>query len=215
VVVTGNKFSIAFVCTGNRFRSVLAEAYVRRLTLGLPVTTESFGTLQLRGVPALPEAAELARASGVDVSAHASRWIRGQHLEELDLVLGFDETHVREAVVEAGAPRERTFGMRHFVRLLDSLPEPPGDESAVVRARSLVRQADELRRADMPPVYADNMPDPLGKPWKLQRDTAAEIRELALAVTARLFGVTGAHALPPLPEKLRNPLPLRRRLRLG
>jgi protein-tyrosine-phosphatase len=59
-------FSIAFVCTGNRFRSPLAEAFVRRLTLGLPVETVSFVTLELEQAPPLDEALEIALWCGID-----------------------------------------------------------------------------------------------------------------------------------------------------
>jgi protein-tyrosine-phosphatase len=209
-----DRFALAFICTGNRFRSALAEAFVRRLTSGLPVTVESYGTLELEGAPVLPEAVELARACGLDVSAHASRCIRGASLADLDLVLGFDDAHVREAVVDAGAPRGRTFSARHFARLLDALPDPP-EADAVTRARALVQQADDLRRGDMPSRLADNTPDPLGRPWKLQRDTAAEIHEFSLLLAHRLFGVTDTHALPPVPEKVPHRSSLRQRLRLG
>jgi protein-tyrosine-phosphatase len=206
-------FAIAFICTGNRFRSALAEAFLRRLTLGLPVSAGSYGTLEVRGAPVLPEAAELARASGVDVTGHTSRCLQGTSLAELDLVLGFDEAHVRAAVVEARARRERSFTARHFGRLLAVLAQPP-DGDAVGGARSLVQQAEELRRADMPPTAGDDMPDPLGKPWKMQFDTAAEIRELSLLLAERLFGVTDADVVPPAPEKLRRQSPLLRRLGL-
>ena len=65
-----DSFSIVFVCTGNRFRSPLAEAFVRRLTLGLSVDSESFGVLDLEESPALPEAIALAGWWGLDVSQH-------------------------------------------------------------------------------------------------------------------------------------------------
>ena len=178
------------------------------------MTVESYGTMKLRDTPALPEAVDLARASGVDVSSHVARCIADTSLAELDLVLGFDEQHVREAVVEAGAARERSFTARHFVRLLGELPAP-GEEDPVTRARARVQRADELRGADMPATTADNLPDPLGRPWRVQRDIAAEIRELSLALTRGLFGVADPSVLPPTPERLRRQRsPLLQRLRL-
>src|SRR4029078_323333 len=94
-------FSIVFVCTGNRFRSPLADAFVRRLTLGMPASTESFGTLESDDAPALPEALELATAYGVALSSHRTRHITDLSLREVDLVLGFEEAHVLRAVVDA------------------------------------------------------------------------------------------------------------------
>ena len=78
-------FSIAFVCTGNRFRSPLAEAFVRRLTLGFPVSTESYGTLQLEDAPPLPEAVDIALSCGVSLSEHRTRYLNNASLQNVDL----------------------------------------------------------------------------------------------------------------------------------
>jgi protein-tyrosine phosphatase len=196
-------FSIVFVCTGNRFRSVLAEAFMDRLTLGLPVTTESYGTLELESAPALPEAVELARSYGLDVSKHGSRCVAGAVLAEADLLIGFDSSHVREAVVRAEAPRGRSFTMRELARLLDDVT-PPDEAGVVARARRVVELADALREG-RPPRLADDIADPLGSPRKVYGETAAEIRELSLRIAASLFGVTGPRGLPAAPGK-----PLRR-----
>jgi len=118
-------FSIVFLCTGNRFRSPLAEAFVRRLTVGLPVTTQSFGTLELEGAPALPEALELGLQCGLDLSSHRTRHLGHASLDQVDLVLGFEETHVRGAVVDAKAPRRRAFTLREIARLLPAAEASP------------------------------------------------------------------------------------------
>lgn len=85
----------------------------------------------------------------------------------------------------------------------------------VTRARALVQQADALHTAELPASIADNMRDPLGAPWKVQRETAVEIRRLSQELVAALFEVTGSTGLPPLPAKLRRGSRLRGRLRLG
>ena len=202
--------SIAFVCTGNRFRSVLAEAFVRRLTLGLPVTTESFGTLELDGAPPLPEAVKLARWSGVDVTGHTTRCVSGASLADLDLVLGFDVSHVRQAVVEAQARRDRSFTMKELVRVLDEV-RPAEQDNVVARARDAIRQAEALRASELAPRLSDGMRDPLGSSWKVYQETAAEVRELSLKLVSALFGVTDAGVLPPLPRKSSRRMKLRPR----
>jgi len=111
-------FSIAFVCTGNRFRSPLAEAFVRRLTLELPVSVDSYGTLELENAPPLPEAAEIALSCGISLADHRTRYLNNASLEDVDLLLGFEPAHIRQAVVDGQAPRERSFTMRDFVPLL-------------------------------------------------------------------------------------------------
>ena len=102
-------FEVVFICTGNRFRSAIAEALTARLTEGLPVEVSSAGTLDLGAVGVLPEALALAPELGVDLSAHRTRCVRDVDLREADLVLGFELTHLATAVVECGAARERTF----------------------------------------------------------------------------------------------------------
>jgi len=193
-------FSIVFVCTGNRFRSPLAEAFVRRLTLGLPVTTESFGTLELEDAPALPEALEIGLQCGLDLSSHRTRHVGHASLDQVDLVLGFDETHVRRAVVDAKAPRRRAFTLRGIARLLPAAEVFP-QEDVILRARQALDQLEEMRGAEPESERRDEMPDPFGRSWNVYRDTAAEIRELSIQLVETLFGITDTGGLPPVPTK--------------
>jgi protein-tyrosine-phosphatase len=195
-------FSIAFICTGNRFRSVLAEAFVRRLTAELPVTIESFGTLDLGGAAPLREAVELAGACGLDVSGHVTRCVSTASLAPVDLVVGFEAAHVRQAVVDAGAERDRAFTMREVVRLLedDALSRPQDD--VATGAREAVRAAAALRAATGTGHRAgDETPDPLGASARVYRDTAAEVRDLSLRLARALFGVDETASLPEIPPK--------------
>ena len=194
-------FSIAFVCTGNRFRSPLAEAFVRRLTLGFPVSTESYGTLQLEDAPPLPEAVDIALSCGVSLSEHRTRYLNNASLQNVDLLLGFEPAHIRQAVVDAQAPRERSFTLGDFVPLLPPYGAPPVNEEVVGRARSLVTAAGQ-RFAQSTALRSTSMRDPFGGPWKVYRETAAEIRDLTIALAERLFGITEVQELRPVPSKL-------------
>jgi protein-tyrosine phosphatase len=196
-------FSIVFVCTGNRFRSPLAESFVRQFTLGLPVTTRSFGTLELEDAPALPEAIEIALGCGIDLSSHRAQYLGNSSLAEVDLLLGFDQAHVQRAVVDAQAPRRRAFTFRGFVRLL-AAPEIPPQENVVSRARHVVDEIDRVRAAEPESRKLDDMPDPFGRSWNFHCDTAAEIRELSILLVAALFGVTDTRRLPPVSTVRRN-----------
>ena len=194
-------FSIAFVCTGNRFRSPLAEAFVHQLTLGLPVTVGSYGTLPLENAAPLPEAVEIALWCGISLSDHRTRYLNNASLEDVDLLLGFEPAHIRQAVVDAKAPRERSFTMRDFVPLLPAAGLAAPEEEVVKRARSLVAAAGE-RLAELQNPTMSAMRDPFGGPWKVYRQTASEIRDLSLTLVERLFGVADVHGLPPVPQKL-------------
>jgi protein-tyrosine-phosphatase len=207
-------FSITFVCTGNRFRSPLAEAFVHRLTLGLPVTTDSYGTLPLENAPALPEAVEIAEWGGISLVGHRTRYLGNASLQDVDLLLGFEPEHVQQAVVDAEAPRERSFMLRDLVALLPAASEgarsTTRNQDLVQRARSLVAVAGE-RFAESPDPMMSVMSDPFGGPAKVYRRTGSEIRDLSIALVEKLFGVARSDALPPvLPGRGRVRRALRR-----
>ena len=196
-------FSIVFVCTGNRFRSPLARAFVERLTLGLPVEIGTAGTLDIGEQDALAEAREIAVSCGLDLSGHRSRALRGMSLAGVDLVLGFEEDHVRRAIVDATAPRSGSFRFRELVELLEHVAATP-DPSPLERARAAVAAADELRRTEPSLVPGADIPDPFGRSWQVYRETAVLIQRLSVELAERLFGVTGAPGLLPIPEKIRR-----------
>src|SRR5207247_4399470 len=112
-------FRVAFVCTGNRFRSVLAAAAFGSAAGGLPVHAESYGTLDLGPAAPLPEAIREASAIGLDVSSHAARSLNEADLGGASLVVGFEAQHVVAAVDVAGALVERIFVLPELVDLLD------------------------------------------------------------------------------------------------
>jgi protein-tyrosine-phosphatase len=206
-----DSFAITFVCTGNRFRSPLAEAFVRRLTEGLPVTTQSFGSLQLVDAPALPEAIELARGYGIDLTIHRTRWVGDAKLADMDLVLGFEVPHVQQAVVDAGASRDRSFTIRHFARLLQAVDTRTlGDGIAL--ARTVVERVARLAAEDQFRQERDTMRDPFGAPSSIQLTTANEIRDLSVLLASKLFGVNDGGALQPISPTInrRRWLPWRR-----
>ena len=182
-----SQLQVAFVCTGNRFRSPLAAALLAREADGLPVRIVSLGTLDLGRKPALPEAVAIAEELGLDLSGHASRNLASVELESFDLVLGFERKHVMASVVEARARLERTFTLPELVGLLRRLPGPPLPTDPVERALVRIRQAQAVR----PPGFRNGpMPelgDPLGRTLQAQRQTGAELSELVSRLAAGLF----------------------------
>ena len=196
-------FSICFICRGNRFRSPLAQAFVERLTLGLPVQISTAGTLEWDNVPALSEARQIAVLSGVDLSEHRSQRLSNLSLEAVDLVIGFEEEQVRRAIVDARARQANTFTFREFVRLVRNYVRVP-ESMTVEGARSAVSFAEALRRRDPAAGKEPGMPDPFGRSWKAQLEIAAETRDLSIELVQHLFGVDGSDALPPIPENIRR-----------
>lgn len=178
-------FSVAFVCTGNRFRSPLAAALFERAG-GAHVEVRSLGTLELGSVPVLPEAAAVGSRLGIDLSDHRASRVAPGSLAELDLVVGFERAHVATAVIEGGAPRERTFTLPELVELLDARDEPVGG-TASERARAAIARAEVLRRtrnsSKLPEVK-----DPLGRSEGEQEEIGQQVERLTLALARSLFG---------------------------
>jgi protein-tyrosine phosphatase len=181
--VSSERFEVVFICTGNRFRSAIAEALLSRLTEGLPVRTTSAGTLDLGPVGVLPEALELAPSLGVELADHRARCVRNVDLAPADLVLGFELVHLATAVVDCGAARERSFTLPELVELLPR--EPNGDGETVARARAAVRRAHDARD----PMRRPELADPLGGTDDVYRYTAEEVRRLVERLASSLFGV--------------------------
>jgi protein-tyrosine-phosphatase len=176
---------VVFVCTGNRFRSPLAEALFRRATDGLGVETSSLGLLELGAVPALREAIAEGARLGVDLTPHVARSLVGRELSPVDLVVGFERMHVVTAVVEAGARRDQTFTLPELVGLLESIELPDGER--LERAREAVARAARAR----PDPELRSLPelgDPLGRGAAVYRETADRLLDLTGRLAGGLFG---------------------------
>ncbi len=181
-----DRFSVAFICTGNRFRSPLAAALLRRAARTVPVDVSSAGVLDVGGSPVLPEALRLGRTIGVDLAAHRSRHIASAELHGLDLVLGFELQHAAAAVVDAGAPIERTFGVTELLALVEQGPIDAPQEP-IARARAVVVAAHERRAGGGARAYPSVL-DPLGQPPKVQQQVAAQVDQLVRRLAEALFG---------------------------
>lgn len=149
---------LLFVCTGNRCRSPLAQAFATNLLsrrlgvdrselLAAGYRVESAGTGCIRGQPATAEAVRAGLARGADLATHRSRPLTPTMLEDADdvFVMTADQ---RRSILEF-APE-----MADRIRLLDrsgkDIPDPYGlgDEAYTKAAerihRALVERLDDL-----------------------------------------------------------------------
>jgi protein-tyrosine phosphatase len=195
VVPRDHVLEVVFVCTGNRARSPLAEALFRRYSAGVETAVSSSGTLNVGALAPLERAIEAGDRLGVDLREHRARPIRNGALASADLVLGFEPSHVAAAVGLGGASAEQTFLLGELVMLLGG---SSWEQDPVARARAEISQADARRVRPFPHASEVVIADPLGKPAKVMRRTAAKIDRLVRQLVLGLYG------------ELAHPLPLRR-----
>ncbi len=174
-------WEVVFVCTGNRARSPLAEAFLRAL-VGPHALVRSVGVVDVGPEPALPAAMRAARHFGVDLSEHRARRLEPGELRDASLVLGFEPTHVSTAVVDGRAPRERTFSLPELVDLLDGLPIDDVDMST---PEERIELAHHERRTGF--LQAPVIPDPIGGSDAVFLDTADQIQRQVRRVAEVLF----------------------------
>ena len=177
---------VVFVCSGNRFRSPIAEALFRGLAPDLPLDVSSRGTLDLGPIPVLQEALAEGGRLGIDLSAHRARTIAAGELADADLVIGFERRHVATAVVDGKARRERAFTLPELVALLERIEGPPSSEPLEHARAALAQVARE--RPDGSPVGVAELADPIGRGAAVARETADRVQALTGALASGLFG---------------------------
>jgi protein-tyrosine-phosphatase len=176
---------VAFVCTGNRARSPLAQALLLRKVDSSRVDVCSFGTLELGGRGALAEAIAVGRSLGVDLTGHRSRPLPEGGLQAMDLVVGFEPAHVSAAIAKGGAPDVNTFMLLELPELLEGVVAV--DLSAGIEgSRGLIEEMHRRRslRGDSSPPA---LPDPYGEPRHVMAETARLIDATLSHLASELF----------------------------
>jgi len=96
--MSGDRFGVLFVCTGNICRSPTAEGIFRKLAadagMAEAVTADSAGTHGYHaGEPPDPRAQRAAAKRGYDLSALRARTIEDSDFQRFDLILAMDRDH--------------------------------------------------------------------------------------------------------------------------
>ena len=184
-------FEILVICTGNRNRSPIAEAALKQATEGLPVRVSSVGLLDLGCSPALPETIEVAAHLGLDINGHRSRSITEVDASQVDLLLGLEWQHVAAAVVDYGAPVDRSFTLVQLDELLAGAPQIQ-ESDPELRAHEVIRMAQERKKSLGASSVGTAVKDPFGGPMSGYEEMAQLVKSAAERIAHALFGATRA-----------------------
>jgi protein-tyrosine-phosphatase len=180
-------FRVAFVCTGNRFRSALAAAAFRSVVADLPVEIDSYGTLDVGTAQPLPEARSVAAAFGLELSGHLAKPLGTTDLSQRSLVIGFEPRHVTTAVDVAGARVECSFLLRELNGLLEHVDVGPSDDP-IERAVRAVAGANLHRQREPRRWLGREISDPMGLNRSEQLAIGQAVCTGAITAARALFG---------------------------
>lgn len=177
------------VCTANQCRSPLAEAIARRQIAarhGNGVVC-SAGTRAVVGAPAVEDTVAAARERSLDLSGHRSRPLDAELVGWANLLVTMERAHALDAVTVHGATLARTFTLPDIAARAASRPRRPDQQiddwlaeiGADRTAPSLLGGAGD---------GADEVPDPIGRPLKVHRATAASLDAMLSAVMDAIYG---------------------------
>ena len=169
-------FTVLHVCMGNICRSPMAERLLARAvrdrragSVDPLVVSVSAGTGGWHeGEEMNPPAARQVRARGGETSGFEARKLRGDFIDEADLIFTATADQYDYVVALRPAAADRTFVMGEFGRLLGAIDPatlPPADgkpDSVHARGAAIVEAVHRLRGADAPQPGAD-LDDPGGR----------------------------------------------------
>ncbi|MFG2332765.1 low molecular weight phosphatase family protein [Streptomyces sp. NPDC048604] len=186
----GASYSVLFVCTGNLYRSPLAERLlVARLGPDTPVRVASAGTQAVRTDHMDRETRSVLTELGGDGEDFRPQPLTARLVAEADLVLGMEHRHREAAVRLAPTAMRRCFTLKEFIRLSE------GDHVGTEPGRDLAAHAAGRRGSVIAPLpVEDGIADPMGAPHEVLRRCAGDIDALVARLAALLTAALGPAA---------------------
>ncbi len=106
---------ILAVCTGNICRSPMAEGILKKLLKnGSAAAVSSSGTHAIEGNAASEFSVMASAENGVDISGHRARILTPAMIEESDVILCMERSHVERVLSLDAAAHERVFNLADF-----------------------------------------------------------------------------------------------------
>lgn len=179
-MTTDTPFQIIAVCTGNVCRSPMAERLLQNtLTTVAPgeFDVSSAGTSALVGYPIDARVAGFVRVFGGDSEQFQARQLNDRLLNSKDLVLALTREHRRRVVEMSPSLVRKTFTLREFARLLDTLDTPDQDpsESGPLRWRTLLPKLARARTVHPSDPSFDDVVDPFRRSDNVYQQMVSEL----------------------------------------
>ncbi|MEU4422645.1 phosphotyrosine protein phosphatase [Actinoplanes sp. NPDC024001] len=193
-------FTVLHVCMGNICRSPMAERLLARAVRDRAGDTpeELIRSLSAgtggwhEGEEMNPPAARLVRARGGSDDGFLARKLRGDFIDEADLILTATADQFDYVVALRPDAAQRTFVLGEFGRLLgavDAAALPPAEpEPAAVHARGVaIVEAVARLRGDDPAQAGDDLDDPWGRGDQTFHRVGDEIEDTTVPFAALLL----------------------------
>src|SRR6516162_3294806 len=120
--------TVLFVCTGNVCRSPMAEALLSRAagTSG-EFRALSAGLGAMNDQPPTPHSVSAMREVGTDISAHRSRALTAELVQQADYIFGMTHSHVDTIVLLYPQAADKTFLLREFDETVEDFEKDISD----------------------------------------------------------------------------------------
>ena len=191
-------FTVLNVCMGNICRSPMAERLLARAVRDRDPADALLRSLSAgtggwhEGEEMNPPAARQVVARGGSVDGFVARKLRGDHIDEADLILTATADQYDYVVALRPDAAARTFVLGEFGRLLGSvdaaaLPKAAAEADAVAaRGAAIVEQVARLRDGDGPQT-GDDLDDPWGRGDQTFQRIGDEIEDTTVPFAALLL----------------------------